>query len=92
MNEIINPVLKELVSRQVITGEDNNDRFNNPKSKINSNELASFQLMSPLSRMQCSTCFYISYFAAAESKNCLRCSSTNLHDFHQPRKKGVNNR
>ena len=84
MGEMMNPVLKNLISRQVIARKDNNDRINNFNSN---NKLASFELTSPLSRLQCSTCFYISYICAAEPKNCLRCSSTNLHDFQQPSKK-----
>lgn len=43
------------------------------------------ELTSKLSRMQCSKCFYVSYFADAEPKLCQRCSEQELHEF--PRKK-----
>lgn len=78
INELINIVTENLLSRRVIikgssntAAEDNND--------------SSFELTSKLSRLQCSRCFYISYLADNERKNCLRCSSTELHDF--PRRK-----
>ena len=78
INELINIVSENLLSRQVIikrssntAAEDNND--------------SSFELTSKLSRLQCSRCFYISYLADNERKNCLRCSSAELHDF--PRRK-----
>ena len=78
INELVNIVSENLLSRQVIikrssntAAEDNND--------------SSFELTSKLSRLQCSRCFYISYLADNERKNCLRCSSTELHDF--PRRK-----
>lgn len=78
INELVNIVSENLLSRQVIikrssntAAEDNND--------------SSFELTSKLSRLQCSRCFYISYLADNERKNCLRCSSAELHDF--PRRK-----
>ena len=74
INELIDIVSENLLSRQVIikrssntAAEDNND--------------SSFELTSKLSRLQCSRCFYISYLANNEPKNCLRCSSTELYDF-----------
>jgi hypothetical protein len=71
INELMNPVLKKLILSQLIIGKDN----------INIDNNKSFELTSPLSRLQCSTCFYISYLSANEPKNCLRCSSYKLHDF-----------
>ena len=43
------------------------------------------ELTSSLSRLQCSKCFYISYLGNNETRNCLRCSFKELHDF--PKKK-----
>ena len=46
----------------------------------------SLELISRLSRLQCSKCYYISYLSSSnEPKNCLRCSFNELHDF--PKKK-----
>ena len=45
----------------------------------------SLELTSRLSRLQCSKCFYISYLSSNEPTNCLKCSSSELHDF--PKKK-----
>lgn len=42
-------------------------------------------LTGKLTRLQCSKCFYISYLSDNEPRNCLRCSSIDLHDF--PKKK-----
>jgi hypothetical protein len=67
MNNMINIVLENLASLQVIANTDN-----------------SIELTTSLSRLQCSICFYISYLSNNESRNCLRCSSTQLHNF--PRK------
>ena len=66
--EMINVVVENLISRQVLK------KFEN-----------SLQLTGSLSRLQCSKCFYISYLSSNELRNCLRCSSNELHDF--PRKK-----
>lgn len=40
---------------------------------------------SSLFRMQCATCYYVSYLVDSESLACQRCSGTNLHEF--PKKK-----
>jgi hypothetical protein len=77
IEEMINPVLENLISRRVITGKDNNNKNNNSGNF----DLNSFELAFPLSRLQCSACFYISYLSTAEPRSCLRCSSINLHDF-----------
>lgn len=45
----------------------------------------SLQLNSGLSRLQCSNCYYISYLISNEPRKCLRCSSTELHDFPRSR-------
>jgi hypothetical protein len=45
----------------------------------------SLELTGKLTRLQCSKCFYISYLSDNEPRNCLRCSSIDLHDF--PKKK-----
>jgi len=45
----------------------------------------SLELTSRFSRLQCSKCFYISYLNSNESRNCLRCSSNELHDFPKKR-------
>lgn len=45
----------------------------------------SLELTGKLTRLQCSKCFYISYLSDNEHRNCLRCSSIDLHDF--PKKK-----
>jgi hypothetical protein len=80
MNEMINPVLEDLISRRVIKIQDNKNN-NNKHIDNNSNDPMSFELTSLLSRLQCSKCFYISYLGTVEPKNCLRCSSANLHEF-----------
>ena len=78
INEMTNPVLENLISQRVITTSKDNS-----KKSINGDNyvLKSFELTSPLSRLQCSICFYISYLGATEPRNCLRCSSTKLRDF-----------
>lgn len=78
INEMMNPVLENLISRRFITGKDNNNNKNNNSGNF---DLNSFELTSQLSRLQCSACFYISYLSTAEPRSCLRCSSANLHDF-----------
>ena len=70
INEMLNPVINNLLMRQVITNKEN----------INDN-LKSFELTSYLSRLQCSTCFYISYLSVNEPRSCLRCTSDMLNDF-----------
>jgi hypothetical protein len=77
INEMTNPVLENLISQRVITSKDNS------KKNINGDNYAlkSFELTSPLSRLQCSLCFYISYLGTSEPRNCLRCSSTKLRVF-----------
>ncbi len=77
INEMTNPVLENLISQRVITRKDNS------KKSINGDNYAlkSFELASPLSRLQCPACFYISYLSTAEPRSCLRCSSINLYDF-----------
>lgn len=40
---------------------------------------------SALFRMQCATCYYVSYLVDAEPRACQRCSGTTLHEF--PKKK-----
>jgi hypothetical protein len=65
LNALINVVVENLVSRQILNRTENNllemtDRF---------------------SRLQCSNCFYISYLNRNEPRNCLRCSSVELYDF-----------
>ena len=45
----------------------------------------SLQLTSGLSRLQCFNCYYISYLINNEPRKCLRCSSTELHDFPRSR-------
>jgi hypothetical protein len=67
MNEMINAVVENLISRQVL------------KKFENSLELTSRRL----SRLQCSKCFYISYLSRNEPRNCLRCSFNELHDFQK---------
>ncbi|HEX5978515.1 MAG TPA: hypothetical protein VFY68_14630 [Nitrososphaeraceae archaeon] len=84
IEEMINPVLENLISRRVITGKDNNNKKHNSDSNF---DLNSFELTSPLSRLQCSACFYISYLSTAEPRSCLRCSSINLHDFPAAKQK-----
>jgi hypothetical protein len=65
MNHMITAVVENLISRQVI------------KKTVND----SLKLTSRFSRLQCSKCFYISYLNSNEPKNCLRCLSSELHDF-----------
>ena len=69
MNDMITAVVENLISRQIIKETENN----------------SLELTSRFSRLQCSKCFYISYLNSNEPRNCLRCSSSELHDF--PKKK-----
>jgi hypothetical protein len=83
INEMINPVLENLISRRVITGKDNNNKNNNSGNF----DLNSFEFTLPLSRLQCSACFYISYLSTAEPRSCLRCSSINLHEFPSAKQK-----
>lgn len=71
INKMLNPVLNNLLMRRVITDKENNSNDN----------MQSFELTSYLSRMQCSTCFYISYLTVNEPRKCLRCTSNMLHDF-----------
>jgi predicted Zn-ribbon and HTH transcriptional regulator len=71
INEMLNPVLNNLLMRRVIIDKENNSNDN----------MQSFELTSYLSRMQCSTCFYISYLTVNEPRKCLRCTSNMLHDF-----------
>jgi hypothetical protein len=72
INEMLNPVINNLLMRQVITDNDN---------------IKLFELTSYLSRLQCSTCFYISYLSVNEPRSCLRCTSDMLHDFPNTIKK-----
>ncbi|MGA6923943.1 MAG: hypothetical protein WBY22_13550, partial [Nitrososphaeraceae archaeon] len=51
INEMLNPVINNLIMRRVITDKEN----------ISNDDIKSFELTSYLSRLQCSTCFYISY-------------------------------
>ena len=74
LNELVNLVSENLLSRQVIIKKSSNN------TAAADNDF-SLELTSKLSRLQCSKCFYISYLANNEPKNCLRCSSTELHDF-----------
>ena len=69
MKDMITAVVENLISRQIIKQTENN----------------SLELTSRFSRLQCSKCFYISYLNSNEPRNCLRCSSSELHDF--PNKK-----
>ena len=39
------------------------------------------ELAGGLTRLRCDKCFYISYLSPAEQRNCLRCDSSELHDF-----------
>jgi len=82
INEMINPVLKNLILRQVIIYKANNNNVNSPN-----NNSKSFELTSPLSRLQCLTCFSLLYLGTAEPKNCLRCSSSKLHIFPTTKRK-----
>lgn len=66
LTDMINTVVKSLVSRSVI---------------IKQAEGTTAQLANGLSRLQCSKCFYISYLSNNEPMKCLRCSSMELHDF-----------
>jgi hypothetical protein len=74
LNELVNLVSENLLSRQVII------KKSSDTAAAEDND-SSLELTSKLSRLQCSKCFYISYLANNEPKNCLRCSSTELHDF-----------
>ncbi|MGB9169886.1 MAG: hypothetical protein WCB31_13285 [Nitrososphaeraceae archaeon] len=69
MNDMITAIVENLISRQVI------------KKTVND----SLELTSRFSRLQCSKCFYISYLNSNEPKNCLRCLSSELHDFPKKR-------
>jgi hypothetical protein len=69
MNDMITAVVENLISRQIIKQTENN----------------SLELISRFSRLQCSKCFYISYLNSNEPMNCLRCSSSELHDFPKKR-------
>ena len=71
LNELVNLVSEDLISRQVVAKK---------CSDIAADD-SSLELTSKLSRSQCSNCFYISYLSNNESRNCLRCSSTELHEF-----------
>jgi hypothetical protein len=72
------------------TSQHMNDMINAVVEKLISRQVLkkfenSLELTSRLSRLQCSKCFYISYLSSNEPRNCLRCSSSELHDF--PKKK-----
>ena len=69
MNDMITAVVENLISRQIIKQTENN----------------SLELTGRFSRLQCSKCFYISYLNSNEPMNCLRCSSSELHDFPKKR-------
>lgn len=71
LNEFVNAVLENLLARQVI-------------SEMMPN--GSFELTDELFRLQCAKCYYISYLNHNEPKECLRCSSTELHDFPKKNK------
>jgi hypothetical protein len=71
LNELVNIVSENLVSRQVVIKKCDNIQRDN----------SSLELTSKLSRLQCPKCFYISYLSDKESRNCLRCSGTELHEF-----------
>jgi hypothetical protein len=73
LNELVNIVSENLLSHQVIIKKNSNTAAEDNDS--------SFELTSKLSRLRCSKCFYISYLSNNEPKNCLRCLSTELHDF-----------
>jgi len=66
MHELTDIVVQRLISRQVLQ-----------QLEIG----GSLQLTSRLSRSRCSRCYYISYLTRNEPRNCLRCSSIELHDF-----------
>jgi hypothetical protein len=83
IDEMLNPVLENLISRRVITSKD----YNNKNDDSDNFDRTSFELASQLSRLQCSACFYISYLSTAEPRSCLRCSSTYLHDFPTAKQK-----
>lgn len=70
INDLINIVVENLIVLQVL-------------KKIESNSL---ELAGKFDRLQCSECFYISYLNISEPRNCLRCLSSELHDF--PKKRG----
>lgn len=84
IDEMLNPVLENLISRRVITSKDYNNNKNDDSDNL---DQKSFELASQLSRLQCSACFYISYLSTAEPRSCLRCSSTYLHDFPTAKQK-----
>jgi len=66
VTELTDIVVEDLISQKVLR------RIMSDKS---------LQLTSELSRLQCSNCYYISYLISNEPRKCLRCSSTELHDF-----------
>jgi hypothetical protein len=49
-----------------------------------SNEL---KLLGKMTRLRCVKCFYVNYLTEAESRACLRCQHTELHNF--PNKKAA---
>jgi len=65
MNNMITVAVENLISLRVIKKTEN----------------YSLELTSRFSPLQCSKCFYISYLNSNEPRNCLRCSSSELHDF-----------
>jgi hypothetical protein len=65
MNNMTTAAVENLISLRVIKKTEN----------------YSLELTSRFSRLQCSKCFYISYWNSNEPRNCLRCSSSELHDF-----------
>ncbi len=69
LSQLMVPVIDSLVARKVLEQQ-------------NGNEL---KLVSRLTRLQCTKCFYINYLAEGEQRACLRCQHTELHDF--PKKK-----
>jgi hypothetical protein len=69
MKDMITAVVENLISRQIIKQTENK----------------SLELTSRFSRLQCSKCFYISYLNSNEPMNCLRCSSSELHEFPKKR-------
>ena len=66
LNELVNIVSENLISRHVLIKKSNKITADN----------SSLELTNKLSRLQCSKCFYISYLGIEEPRNCLRCSST----------------
>lgn len=66
LNKLTDIIIEVLISRQVL-------------QQVKTD--GSLQLTSGLSRLRCVKCYYISYLVNNESRKCLRCSSTGLHDF-----------